>query len=410
MAAFDLLADYLNADLSSSDEEPNNNLDDEDPADNFNADDYKVESDEEDENLDEMDIVERPYPQNDVLMNSIDLEIFGNIQSTMITIAGRVRNFKYHEALLTRILNPSGDIICIKSNFGCKPPEYDEPKEEAKVTTRGRKKKEKNKKPRAIQGSGKCFNSQTTFITKSMHLGKKYQFKIFRNGKIQLPGAKPGLYADIYDKLTGIIDMLNAKLKKPNEPQIELVRFAPSMKNYRFDLLKGNTQLIDLYELSNILNEEWLDDRVIKWADDYDDQFIEHNDDMEIKYLSVDYTRQDTRLSLQFSTPLPDRPDKCARVNVFMKGVIKILGSLHDSVTVAIIRYLRQIILDHPELIIDEEIDETDENNIISTEINQQIFEETLDLLCPSVLNKINITDEDEADFQRLLDEYDGGN
>jgi hypothetical protein len=402
MAVSDLLTNYLDTDLSSSDEdiqkEENVLIE---PAEQF-----PVELRELDKNLDELDIIQRPEKQDDVLIHARDMTIFRDIQSTMITIAARIRHFNYHESGLTQLLEPSGDIICIKSNFGCKPPEYDEPKKVNKTTTRGRKKKEKTRKVRAVQGSGKCMNSQITFITKSIHDNKKYQFKIFRNGEIQLPGAKPSLYSDIYDKLMGIINMLNAKLKPVNEPQIELVKFAPSMKNYRFDLIKADTQLIDLFGLSGVLNEEWIDDRVIHWAHDYDDQFIGRDDTLEIKYLSVDYTRQDTRLSVQFSTPLPGRPDKLVRINVFMKGVVKILGSLHDSVTVSVIRYLHKIIFDHPELLIDEEVDETNANNIICDEVNQALFEEMLKLQYPLIFNKIEITEEDELNFQNWLDKY----
>jgi len=412
MAAHNLLQDYLNADLSSSEDEDVADADgNAGNPDNNNAEDelneYRVDSDESDEELEELDIVERPYQQDNILIPEQDMEMFGDIQSTMITIAGRLRHFKYHEAVLTKILEPEGDIICIKSNFGCKPPEFGVQKNANRKTTRGRKKKEKTKKPRAIQGSGLCFNSQTTFITKSMQDGKQYQFKIFRNGKIQLPGAKPALYADIYNKLDDIIKMLNRILKKPDDPQIELVRFAPSMKNYRFDLKKAKSQLIDLFGLSVILNDEWIDGCVIDWSENYDDQFIGRDEDMKITYLSVDYTRQDTRLSLQFATPLPGRPDKCARVNIFMKGVIKILGSLHDSVSVAIIRYLHQIMKDHPELLIDEEVDEIDTDNIPDSPITLNIYKRAQQLYFPSILNTITITDEDEREFSRWLDACD---
>ena len=240
-------------------------------------------------------------------------------------------------------------------------------------------------------------------------------------GKVELISLSPELFKSsklggidilrngnlvIVNRGSGQVGIANAKLKPVNEPQIELVKFAPSMKNYRFDLIKADTQLIDLFGLSGVLNEEWIDDRVIHWAHDYDDQFIGRDDTLEIKYLSVDYTRQDTRLSVQFSTPLPGRPDKLVRINVFMKGVVKILGSLHDSVTVSVIRYLHKIIFDHPELLIDEEVDETNANNIICDEVNQALFEEMLKLQYPLIFNKIEITEEDELNFQNWLDKY----
>lgn len=431
MATHDLLQDYLNADLSSSEDEADEVDEAADAGNGIDvlAEEYQVDSDGSDEELEELDIVPRPYQQDNVLISETDMEMFGDIRSTMVTMAGRLRHFRYHEAVLTRILEPEGDIICIKSNFGCKPPEFGEQKNANRKTTRGRKKKEKTKKPRAIQGSGLCFNSQTTFITKSAQEGKQYQFKIFRNGKIQLPGAKPMLYADIYDKLNGVIDMLNRVLKKPDEPQIELVRFAPSMKNYRFDLKKAESQLIDLHGLSNTLDNEWIGGCVVEWAPDYDDQFIGKemevggDDDVDadaddadiaviaatpqITYLSVDYTRQDTRLSLQFATPLPGRPDKCARVNIFMKGVIKILGSLHDSVSVAIIRYLHDVMKDHPELLIDEEVDETDVDNIPVEPITREIYERAEQLYFPSILKSIHITEDEEHEFSRWLADCD---
>lgn len=413
MDIYQLLNNYLNDDTSSSDESGDDAADgdaDAIAADAVAADAGDVVAANEGAadalaEFNALEIVPRPFVQSDTLLYGDNMEMFGDVQSTMITIAGRLRHFEYHEADLIKILNPVGNIECIKCNFGCKPYAYGKRPLVEPASKRGRKKKEKTKRTRKIQGTGECFNSQLTFISRSsVRANKVYQFKIFRPGKIQLPGAKPSLYADIYDKLTDIINIINTDVKKKDEPKAELVIFAPSMKNYKFIIKKASVQLIDLHELRLILTEELLNGTVIDWANDRPDQFIQGaEDELKISYLSVDYTQQDTRLSVQFATPLVGRPDKCARVNIFMKGVVKVLGSLHDSVTIAIVRHLHNIFQENPQLLINEDVDETDADNIVDIICDSAMFASDMKLCYPSILDDIDITLDDELRFIDLL-------
>jgi hypothetical protein len=337
--------------------------------------------------------------QDNVLLYGNDMVMFNDITATMVTMAGRIRQFEYNEADLVQILEPIGAINCIVCNFGCKPPNYGVVAVNPTASLRGRKRKEKQKRIRKIQGTGKCFNSQITFIMQSTQAGKQYKFKIFRNGKIQLPGAKPALYSDIYDKLIFIVGEINNRVKAPPEQLAFVSRFAPSMKNYKFSVKKASSELIDLYHLNELLLNEWIDDVQIPLANNYDDQFIPPAD-ITITYMAVDYTRQDTRLSVQFRTPLPNRPNKTLRINIFMKGVIKILGSLHDTVTVSVIRHLHDLFAKNPQLMIGETDDENDDN-IEFVIITSDLFNRAVRELYPPSLCDLFISDE----LARAIDE-----
>lgn len=133
--------------------------------------------------------------------------ILDPINSSTITVGGRFTNIALHEKNDIAKFQPDGSIVVIGSNFGEAVLDgFKMPEKKVKTTKRGRKPKPKEPKKR-VQGSGKYFNSQITFIVRSTVTATKlYKFKVFRNGKFQVPGVLTKDLSDIDIPLTTLRD------------------------------------------------------------------------------------------------------------------------------------------------------------------------------------------------------------
>src|ERR1700743_3380171 len=167
-----------------------------------------------------LDMSIREQFKNECIFN--ETRIFTKPIPTTNTMKGYLSNVSFYEQQLIGEVLPDGDVLAYKCNYGNIL--HDEYKEPVKIrtTNRGRKKKDKPKKDRKVQGNGKSFNSQITFIIKSNYKSlaesplartvDTYKFKIFRTGKIQLPGAKQHLIDDIIERAHTIARILNMYL------------------------------------------------------------------------------------------------------------------------------------------------------------------------------------------------------
>jgi hypothetical protein len=278
------------------------------------------------------------FPEND---------LFTAPTPTTFTMEGFLTNIKFNEEQFIVLLEPDEYVVMLNCNFGKKiHHSYTEPIV-VKKNNRGRKKKITTQKPRKIQGSGKCFNSQVTFVVRAGYIeeGKidpVYKFKVFRNGRIQLPGVRPVLINDIIDKITHVINMLNDKLH-PGIIDIfsktSVININPVMKNYKFRIKIEDGKSIDLTELKKKL--------ILRRVAESPDAPLSPpiND--------VKYTREDTKLSALFDTPIHKKPKKMTRLNVFMRGKVNILGAYHSHTAYDICNYLHYIFVTYPELIVD---------------------------------------------------------
>jgi len=182
---------------------------------------------------------------------------------------------------------------------------------------------------------GTSFNSQLTFVVKSAlepvindkvsPSAKVYKFKIFRTGKLQLPGVQQSSIDDVIQCTRYIIDALNDVLYD-GEPVAQLVNINPVMKNHKFVVKIPPTHIINLTLLKKMLDEER-----VACAPGAPPHPAVYN---------VKYTRQDTKLSVKFSTPIFKKPHKRTRINIFMRGKINILGGFDNEASRAICSYL----------------------------------------------------------------------
>lgn len=318
--------------------------------------------------------------------------------STTTTLSGILSNLVLDEHNINAF-EPNDRVIIIESNFGTKMHSSIEgiikPTATSK-STRGRKPKVKEKKKeRKKQGSGKCFNSQITFVVKTDIVDsstitgyKEYKFKVFRNNKEQLPGARPEYLSEILAANNEVIALLNQAFVPADNPnKIKLVSLSACMKNYKFYLKMYPHQILDLgllkqiflierlkdstrgqYTISDILkincncgekicincfNKDLLGDERLREVCDIDDSTSPPHPVI----FDVRYTYEDTKMSIIFHTPLDDNPKKTIRVNIFpgneiptdysegiaegtYGGKINILGALHESTTKEIYQYL----------------------------------------------------------------------
>lgn len=332
-------------------------------------------------------------------------EIFSQLWPTTVTLSGILKNSDIKENTVD-LYEPNDRVVVIISNYGKKTHESYVENVPTKKSTRGRKPKQKdNKKERKKQGNGNCFNSQITFIVrtdvedgKKSGMCKEYKFKIFRNNKLQLPGAHPDFLDEIISANYEVVDVLNEVLH-PDEPdpskKAQLVCLAPQMKNYKFFLKMEYGQLINLELLHKLMNFEKIkedlnvdkspeeieqllpfcncDERKCRKCDDLAIVRNEHlraaiaeKVDYEIeapkhpKVSDIKYTGEDTKLAVRFHTPIAGNPEKKTKVNIFpgkdipvnysddiepgtWGGKFNILGAFHEEDTSDIYLYLRYI-------------------------------------------------------------------
>lgn len=220
----------------------------------------------------------------------------GNILSGLIhntsTLDGQLEGIKFNEEL-HKPFEPYGNIVIISCNFYKKRKEgYLKPDEKKVKSNRGRKKKVKEKSKRRQQGTGDGFNSQVTFIYENKFMTdisdinnevfsladnftennlktiKLYNIKLFRNGRIQIPGV---LNDDLSDALP-IIEYLKKLLEDflksdrehlspesedkdlyfdkefllQNNLELKVIKQDSIIQNYKTHLLKNPNKIIDL--------------------------------------------------------------------------------------------------------------------------------------------------------------------
>lgn len=288
------------------------------------------------------------------------------------TISGVMDNVDIDEHNID-IFEPTDRVVVIESNFGRKEhPSYKDyvNANKQKKSTRGRKPKPKKpKKERKKQGSGKCFNSQVTFIVlsdipdKTSPSGfKEYKFKVFRKNKQSLPGGNPENFYDVLTANYDLMDVLNTAFHpEETDPmkKVHLKSLCVEMKNYKFFLKMKKGEIIDLNLLKKIFliekihrTTEFFNEEITKTtkrADgtkvtkvyknlkcickerncndcynqsllagiNFDVSELDPNIPDHPPIFDVGYTSEDSELFVRFSTPTVAKPDKTVRVNIF---------------------------------------------------------------------------------------------
>ena len=344
-----------------------------------------------------------------------ETDIFTKPVSTTNTMEGYLSNVKFHERDLIEELIPDEDMVLYHCNYGrVKYDGYTEPVKERK-TNRGRKKKEKKKKLRKKQGTGNDFNSQITFVVRSTkaeepvdgivpYNSQVYKFKVFRTGKLQLPGVHQSNINDVICCTKKIAQIMNFHLHPgviDSTKLTNVINVNPVMKNYKFiaKLLPG--RIIDLEALKQILTAE----KVMQKDDP--DYYLNRPDHPGL--FMVKYTRQDTKLSIKFSTPIFKDPKKRTRINIFMRGKINILGAFCAKVTRQICDYLHWVFEQNYDQIIVTEGSDDSIPIITWVENIEQYTDEESDDMINSFINWLpklpETTEDDYINILNMIDE-----
>ena len=268
-----------------------------------------------------------------------ETDIFTEPTITTITMEGFLSNVQCHEREFIEDMEADEEFVRIKNNFGERVYRGYQPPPKVKKSNRGRKKKLPPPRKRKRQGTGECFNSQTTFVMPSPDTiitdgvvpsdAVIYKFKVFRTGKIQLPGLRNTAVIDnIMLLISRLLVLLNFHLHTCEKDPVKLTKLVnlnPVMKNYKFRIKLPEKWIVDLSNLRGLL------------------QKIRTTEYEGPKIFDIKYTRQETKLSVRFKTPIRGNLKKCVRVNIFQSGKINILGGHSKETTDAICEFLHNI-------------------------------------------------------------------
>jgi len=207
-------------------------------------------------------------------------QLFSPMENSTCTVEGSLSNVQHNEEELTGLLECSGEIVGIDSNYGhIKSKDY-KPEVKERKSNRGRKKKPKPVKTRKYQGDGSGFNSQISFtilgnvvrpkpLTPDKHsknsvivelLGKEgkyekfvkeYKIKLFRNGKFTIPGVLTENLEDVINPLDKLCEYLESYFLE----KIEIKSLFSVMRNYKFHL--KDDKKIDIKKLQKYCVEHF---------------------------------------------------------------------------------------------------------------------------------------------------------
>ena len=205
--------------------------------------------------------------------NKYDNKIFTKLEVSTLTVGGELSNIYMHEETFIDEVWCHGNIVSIDCNFGHKKLiNYKHPTM-FKKSSRGRKAKPKPISTRKKQGDASSMVSQVTFSLvayllrripdhidkysdsairldeRTEYILKEYKIKVFRNGKISIPGVRRLDMADMMPSLNELVEYLSTVVNK--EVKIKFLHM--SLENYKFKLLKEEN--MDLRVIRHYFNE-----------------------------------------------------------------------------------------------------------------------------------------------------------
>lgn len=243
--------------------------------------------------------------------------------------------FEEQEEIETIYLGPEDDqrILRIGCNYGVvenKYSKYAVEKPAEKKSNRGRKPKEKVSK-RKVQGSGKYFASQLSFEIYSKSQGKVYNIKLFRNGKVEVPGVcRP----DMHDLIEPIKVLENYLHTAFGLPEIRIVYFMSVMRNYKCCITDSN-KLIELKMTHEILKKIKKSDNEPGIAE------IQNNDE---RYHGI---------IVKFVRPISIKPTKKTTVKLLKSGKVNFDGGNSPLEVEQLHRWLDLLITENPQMLYD---------------------------------------------------------
>ncbi len=359
------------------------------------------------------------------------LPFFSVLRPTTNTIEGYLSNVLFHERELIQEVMPDASIVQYHCNYGKITYEGYTEVTKVRTTNRGRKKKPKRKR-RRLQGNGTDFNSQITCVVLStlapppdqngrILMGSRiHKIKVFRTGKIQVPGVHQSIIDDAIICAQMVAQNMNFHLHAmETDPSktTSLINMNPVMKNYKFAVNLPAFHIIDL----NVLRDILMAGKESRWPSGVG-AGMSSETARSLEIFAVRYTREDTKLSINIITPIPNKPNKKTRINIFMRGRVNILGAFYFNITMQIYNFLHALFSAcYCDLVVPEgEINAIPHDQMLmwatctanikplSTEETERILGTFASMIAPPA--PIVCTDEENAAINDLINEIAAGN
>jgi len=307
--------------------------------------------------------------------------LFATLQPSTLTAQGEMAMSNFdEEEIISTLTEPTGYILMIGCNYGEKfNPKY-KPVVIKKISGRGRRPKPKPKSRRKIQGNGKYFSSQITFLIEHPITKYHYKIKLFRNGVFQVPGIRN---PDMTD-LVAPVNILKEYLSYNFGEAIVVNSLTAVMRNYKSSLTNGNYH-INLEKLEEIILREKINPNYEQFLNhmliDYD---VNHRE--KIKELMNNYnvlniaemtynTDRCFCLIIKFYRPSLLDPDKKTTVKLLKKGKINFDGGNSQQEIEELYAWLEYIYNKHHDEILFDVCNITNDTDVDTTDEYDSIYD-----------------------------------
>ena len=354
--------------------------------------------------------------------------LFNILQPSTLTARGEMTDIIFNEKELISTLTPldeSSSILKIGCNYGELINPKFIPKVIPKKTGRGRKPKEKSQTRRKLQGNGKYFSSQITFIIENIneelkesdrkesdkkesdkkeleskqeqkesdfkeeaktviecHLNKPFKIKLFRNGVIQVPGIRTSSMLDLVTPVDTLRKYLEVNFKHP----IKVRKFMAVMRNYKTSLLNKNYH-VNLVKLEELILKEKNDQRNKKFIQ-YMTDFMDDTHKNKINELTENYNPMNIAeityntdrcfcLIIKFYRPSLGDQTKKTTVKLLKKGKINFDGGNSEQEVEELYTWLENLYIKYKdEVIFDVNMIQNVDQN--SSDDNISVYDEPI--------------------------------
>lgn len=282
-------------------------------------------------------------------------KIFTDIKPSTLTAQGKLTNILFLEKKFIETLKSiqethpiPPEIQMIGCNYGeIFNPTYQKPKPK-KTSGRGRKPKPKKKSKRKVQGNGRYFSSQITFVIKMLDSDITYKIKLFRTGVFQVPGVREPSMHDLVMPIGVLRDYLAKVLNK----DVQVINFTSVMRNYKSSLVNKHYH-VDLQKLEEIIIGEKYNP-IHETYIDYMLRDINSSDKTIIKKMIGNFhplkiaemtynTDRCFYLMIKFYRPALHAPSKKTTVKLLKKGKINFDGGNSEKEIMELYYWLQTI-------------------------------------------------------------------
>lgn len=280
-------------------------------------------------------------------------KLFTNLQPSTLTAKGLFSNISFDESDIIHMLSePTGYIMKIGCNYGEKFNKNYVVAKVVKKSGRGRKPKPKPVSKRRVQGLGKYFSSQITFVIKHPKTEDIYKIKLFRNGVFQVPGIKDPNMLDLIEPIHILRDYLSYNFRE----DVKVVNFIAVMRNYKAKLILDKWH-VDLEKLEEIIDKE-KSYRLFSPCTNYMLScmnqarknkcmaFIGKTNVMNIAEISYN-TDKCFCLIIKFYRPMPNCTYKKTTVKLLKKGKINFDGGNSELEVIELYHWLENLYITH---------------------------------------------------------------